>query len=228
MVAGPADLEPLTFCSAPPTKEEAIQFKSGSQAAVDLARRGDLLLAGGWGVGADLIGWICGLENMVFMVYDQPDFFRPAGADRPLEPGAGWSRALCRDRPVHQRAWYENLDFFTPASWKKYLFPILKAEADLAHSFGSKFGYLITSSCMPLLDSIVEAGVDVLIGVDPQHWDLQLAKEKLAGRVGLWGGVNGASPWSRGAWRRFGAKSSVRWRSSHRVGDLPLAGGQRP
>jgi uroporphyrinogen decarboxylase len=44
---------------------------------------------------------------------------------------------------------------------------------------------------MALLDMFAEAGVDVLIGVDPEAWDLTVAKEKLAGRVALWGGVNG-------------------------------------
>jgi uroporphyrinogen decarboxylase len=44
---------------------------------------------------------------------------------------------------------------------------------------------------MPLLDMFAEAGVDVLIGVDPGAWNLTLAKEKLAGRVALWGGTNG-------------------------------------
>jgi uroporphyrinogen decarboxylase len=56
---------------------------------------------------------------------------------------------------------------------------------------GSKFGYLITASCMPLLEMIAEAGVDVLIGVDPMRWDLETAEQKIGGKVCLWGGVNG-------------------------------------
>ena len=230
LVAGPADLEPLSFLLAPPSKEEALQFKSGSQAAVDQAHRCDLLLAGGWGVGADLIGWICGLEKMLFMVYDQPDFFRDL-----LALIARWNRArmelvLSAGIDLYiKRAWYENLDFFTPASWKKYLFPILKTEADLAHSFGSKFGYLITSSCLPLLESIAEAGVDVLIGVDPQHWDLKLAKEKLAGRVCLWGGVNGHLTVEQGTPEevRVEVQDAMAGPRTGR-GIYPLAGGQRP
>jgi hypothetical protein len=41
----------------------------------------------------------------------------------------------------------------------------------------------------------VEAGVDVLIGVDPvqgTHTDLGQIKRKAAGRLCLWGGVSGA------------------------------------
>jgi uroporphyrinogen decarboxylase len=44
---------------------------------------------------------------------------------------------------------------------------------------------------MPLLEQIAEAGVDVVIGVDPSRWDLVAAKAKLGGKVCMWGGVNG-------------------------------------
>ena len=44
---------------------------------------------------------------------------------------------------------------------------------------------------MPLLDDIRETGTDAIIGVDPEQWDLEIAQQKLGGRVCLWGGVNG-------------------------------------
>jgi uroporphyrinogen decarboxylase len=44
---------------------------------------------------------------------------------------------------------------------------------------------------MALLDDFREAGVDTIIGVDPAQWDLKVARDKLGGRVCLWGGVNG-------------------------------------
>jgi hypothetical protein len=44
---------------------------------------------------------------------------------------------------------------------------------------------------MPLLDSIAEAGVDVIIGADPRGYDLARAAQTLQGRTCLWGGVNG-------------------------------------
>jgi uroporphyrinogen-III decarboxylase len=56
---------------------------------------------------------------------------------------------------------------------------------------GAKFGYIITSNCMPLLDGIAEAGVDVIIGVDPRAYDLAATRQILGDRTCLWGGVNG-------------------------------------
>jgi hypothetical protein len=44
---------------------------------------------------------------------------------------------------------------------------------------------------MPLLKYYPEAGLDVLIGIDPHTYDLQRTSEILGGKVCLWGGING-------------------------------------
>jgi hypothetical protein len=192
LVTAPEHLDALRCLLVPLTQEELTNFKIEAQPAIELARRHDLLLAGGWGVGADLIGWICGLGNMVFATYDQPDFMREM-----LDIIAVWNRArmaVVLEAGIDlyiKRAWYENCDFWTPASYREFLFPIVKADAELAHQKGARLGYIITSNCMPLLDMFAEAGIDALIGVDPGAWDMAAAKEKLGKRVALWGGVNG-------------------------------------
>jgi len=186
------DVESLTFLLVPPSDAERRAFFEESAPSIGQAKRLGLLLVGGWGVGADLMGWIHGLENMVFTTYDRPEMLR-----RLLGIIADWNRARMEvvleagiDLYI-KRAWYENLDFWTPGAWREFLFPILKADARLAHDRGALFGYLITSNVMPLLESIAEAGVDVLIGVDPMRWNMAEAKRRLAGRVCLWGGING-------------------------------------
>jgi len=187
-----SDLEALQYLLVPPGAEEVVDFKQDSQTAIDFAREHDLLLSGGWGVGADLIGWIFGLENMIFAAYDQAGLIKDLLGiiDR-------WNRSRMKvvleagvDLYI-KRAWYENCDFWTPDKWREFIFPILKSDVELAHQRGALFGYLITSRCMPLLEMIAEAGVDVVIGVDPRVWDLKRAKEILSGEVCLWGGVNG-------------------------------------
>jgi uroporphyrinogen decarboxylase len=135
---------------------------------------------------------VYGLQNMVYALYDQPAFVHEM-----LHIVSEWNRRRMRvvldagaDLYI-KRAWYENCDFWTPDTYREFLFPVLKADAELAHEQGARFGYLITSNCLPLLDMFVEAGVDVVIGVDPAAWDLRTAKDKLGGKVCLWGGVNG-------------------------------------
>lgn len=186
------DLDALAYLLVEPNETEAKNFVRESQPAIEFARQKDLLLAGGWGVGADLVGWVYGLSNMVYAVYDQPDFIKSL-----LELIASWNRARMRviletglDLYI-KRAWYENCDFFTPTTYKEFIAPILKKDIELAHEYGARFGYLITSNVMPLLDQFLELGIDVLIGVDPLEWDLELTKSKLGGKVCMWGGVNG-------------------------------------
>ena len=75
------------------------------------------------------------------------------------------------------------------------ILPRLQVEVDLAHERGAKFGYICSSGTTPMLDYYLEAGIDVLIAIDPiqgTHTDLPLMKEKLGHRVCLWGGVSGA------------------------------------
>lgn len=192
LVTGPEDLEALRYLLIPLTVAEIVAFRAESEPALELAAQQDLLVAGGWGVGADLIGWIYGLQNMVFTIYDQPEFMHEM-----LDIIAVWNRERMQvmlDAGIDlyiKRAWYENCDFWTPATYRQFLFPILKADAELAHQKGAKFGYIITSNCMPLLEMFAEAGVDVLIGVDPAAWNIAVAKQELGGKVCLWGGVNG-------------------------------------
>jgi hypothetical protein len=186
------DLAPLRYLLVPPTQDEIRAFRAESAPALTLARERGLLVVGGWGVGADAIGWISGLQDMIFMVYDSPELVREL-----LKIISDWNRSRMEvvveagiDLYI-KRAWYENLDFWTPTTWKEYLLPILKADVELAHERGTRFGYLITSNCMKLLEPIAEAGVDVVIGVDPHAWDLEKTKAQLGGKVCLWGGVNG-------------------------------------
>jgi len=192
LVDGPRDLDKLRYLLCPPKPEEMTAFRNAAKDAHALAQQYDLLTAGGWGVGADLIGWIFGLENMIYAVNDEPQFITEF-----LEIVAAWNRTRMRlvlesgvDLYI-KRAWYENCDFWSPRTWKSYIASILKADADLAHVYGVKFGYIITAAAMPLLDDIAETGVDVIIGVDPQRWDIPETARRLAGRVCVWGGVNG-------------------------------------
>lgn len=192
IISSEDDFAALRYLLVPPTPEEAAGYRSGSKPLIEFARSRDLLLVGGWGVGADLIGWVFGLEKMIYASYDNPGLIQGL-----LDLIADWNKSrmeLVLSSGVDlyiKRAWYENCDFWTPKTWKKFIFPILKADADLAHEHNSLFGYLITANVMPLLDMIIESGVDVLIGVDPAKWDLTQTKAKAAGKVCLWGGVNG-------------------------------------
>ena len=192
LINEPEDLDAFRFLLADLSPDEIEAFQKEAIMAKTYVDEKKLLVAGGWGVGADLIGWVHGLENMMFTSYDHPAFLSEM-----LDIIARWNRKrmeVILDAGIHlfiKRAWYENCDFWSPKAWRQFIYPILKADVECAHDYHAKFGYLITSNSMPLLDMFAEIGVDCLIGVDPARWDIKMTKEKLGGKVCLWGGVNG-------------------------------------
>ena len=100
-----------------------------------------------------------------------------------------------------RRSWYETADFLSPSLYERFILPILKEDVRTAHAAGAKFATIVTSSYTPLLDLYLESGVDVLIGLDPvqdARADFKLTKQKLGGKICLWGGVNGFVTVERG------------------------------
>jgi len=195
LVTSPDDLEKLRYLLVAPTDDVIRTFRTSARSALAIARKHELLVSGGLGVGADMAGWLCGLQELIFLTADQP-----ALVEELLQLIAAWNlerMTIVLETGVDlwvRRGWYESCDFWSPRDYRQFIWPNLKAEVELAHSQSVKFGYILTSGVMPLLDMILEAGVDVLIGVDPVQGgaDLRLMKEKVVGRMCLWGGVNGA------------------------------------
>ena len=103
-----------------------------------------------------------------------------------------------------RRGWYESTDFWSPSLYRRLIFPVLKREVEFTHQAGAKFGYVMTSGQIPLLDYFLESGLDSLIGVDPVQGtgiDLRLLKERLGRKICLWGGVNAYLTIARGTER---------------------------
>ncbi|MFH0965294.1 MAG: uroporphyrinogen decarboxylase family protein [Planctomycetota bacterium] len=195
LVQGPGDLEALKFLLRPTNEEDAEEFRASAREAKKFAEKRGLLLVGGWGVGADLSGWLCGLSNLVYLTADEPEFVRAL-----MEVIASWNRTrmeLILGAGVDlfiRRGWYEGTDFWSPTTYRELVLPRLREEARLAHSRGAKFGYINTTGNMQLLGMFAEAEIDVLIGVDPvqgRGTDMQEMKRRVGGKVALWGGVNG-------------------------------------
>jgi len=195
MVEKPEDLDALKYLLIATPKEDAEAFRGAAARAKRFAERHGLLVAGGWGVGADMAGWLCGLKNTIYMAVDRPELLRAL-----MEMIAAWNRQrmeLILDVGVDlfvRRGWYETTDFWSPALYRQHILPTLKAEVALAHSRGARFGYISTTANMPLLDLFLESEMDVLIGVDPvqgRGTDMAAMKKELAGKIALWGGVNG-------------------------------------
>jgi len=190
------ELEALCFLLTHPSPEDVARFSEEARKARAFAEEQGVLLAGGWGVGGDMAGWLCGLSSYTLLPLDQPQFITAL-----LEMIHAWNVARMKvvlSSPVDlyvRRAWYEGCDFLMPRFFREVMLPRLKAEVALAHEHGALFGYICSSGTVPMLDFYLEAGVDVLIGIDPiqgTHTDLPLMKQKAGAKLALWGGVSGA------------------------------------
>ena len=158
----------------------------------------------------DMADWLCGMQELMMAcassagsTIQQPDFVGEL-----LEMIHQWNKQRMQvvlSAPLDlfiRRAWYEGCDFVTPKFFRRQILPRLKAEVDLAHEHGARFGYICTSGVLPMLEAYLESGMDVLIGVDPiqgTHTDMPAMKAKLDGRVCLWGGVSAAVTVERGS-----------------------------
>jgi uroporphyrinogen-III decarboxylase len=196
LIAEPRELAALQYLMTPPQAEDVARFKQEAQRAHAFVEEHGALLVGGWGVGMDMANWLCGMQALMLLMMEKPDFV----ADL-LEMIHVWNRQrmeVVLSAPVDlyiRRAWYEGCDFVMPKFYRDVILPRLKAEADLAHGRGAKFGYICTSGTRPMLDFYREAGIDVLIGLDPiqgTHTDMPLMKTRLGDKACLWGGVCGA------------------------------------
>jgi uroporphyrinogen-III decarboxylase len=196
LITDDSEFEALRYFLLPPSAEQVAAFQKEAEHARAFTRENGILLAGGWGVGMDMLNWLCGMENLMMLMMDQPEF-----VDQLLEMVHIWNKQrmeVVLSAPVDlyiRRAWYEGCDFVTPRFYRRSILPRLKAEADIVHEHKAKFGYICSSGTKPMLDDYREAGIDVLIGVDPiqgTHTDIPLMKQKLETSVSLWGGVSGA------------------------------------
>lgn len=195
LVTSPKDLEALKYLLMPPSDEDVRAFKKEYTEACKIAEKHGLLISGGWGAGIDAAAWLCGIQPLILLAMDQPEFTQELMSligewnKKRMEPFLDVGVDL-----FVRRGWYEGADLWSPALFRKLVFPYLKQEVELAHQAGVKFGYILTAGVMPVVDIVMEAGVDVLIGIDPvqdRTMDMLTLKKLTDGKIGLWGGVNG-------------------------------------
>jgi Uroporphyrinogen decarboxylase (URO-D) len=205
------DLEKVIYLFGPHKDADIARLKEEARAAKQIAEQYQLLQVGGWkgnvdptlqvdpGVmGVDAMSWLSGYEKIMELSLTQPELIKEYA--RIIHE---WNMKqieiyleVTAAEVIIRRAWYETTEFWTPRAYRAIIAPFLKKETDLVHQAGKKFGYIITSAFMPILDDILDAGVDVLIGLDPKEGkgtNLQAVKDKFTAKKRcLWGGVSGA------------------------------------
>lgn len=205
------DMEKIQYLFGPFRDEDIELLRQRARQAKEISDRHGLLMVGGWkgdiepgkhsdvGVmGCDAMAWLSGYEQIMMLSVTNPDLIA-AYADIIHQWNAKQIEIyldVTDADVIWRRGWYETTEFWTPEAHRQIIAPTLKKEADLVHQAGRKYGYIVTSAFLPILDEILEAGIDVLIGLDPKEGkgtDLATVKEKFtAKKKALWGGVSGA------------------------------------
>ncbi|MFB3892951.1 MAG: uroporphyrinogen decarboxylase family protein [Phycisphaerae bacterium] len=194
-INSPGDLEALKYLLVEPTAGDIRRCREAWREPKQFAADRGLLLSAGWGVAGDALAWLFGLTRAIYTAVDEPDFLTAI-----LDVIGAWNRrrmeiALEAGVDMYiRRGWYEGTSFWSPDLYRRFLLPGLKREAALAHQAGAKFGYIMTVGSLQFVEMLIEAGVDVVIGVEDVQdhgMDYRKLKAAAAGKMGLWGGVNG-------------------------------------
>jgi hypothetical protein len=217
------DLEKLQYIFGPFRDKDIRQLKASASEARAIADQHQLLLIGGWkgsktfgkfkggtsgaepiqysdaGVmGCDAMAWLSGYEEIMVLAQTNPDIIREYA--RIIHE---WNLKqieiyldVANPDMILRRGWYETTEFWTPTAYRSIIAPFLAREVALVHQAGKKFGYIMTSAFLPILDDILATGIDVLIGLDPKQGkgtEIQAVKQAFQQkRKAIWGGVSGA------------------------------------
>jgi uroporphyrinogen-III decarboxylase len=195
LITGPDDLDALQYLLTDPSDADLADLRASAAQVKPFAQENGVLVKAGRGSVVDTACWLAGMTELVLLAIDQPGFVRDLFGliER-------WNRKRMEallDAGVDlfiRRAWYEGTDLWSPSLYRQFILPSVRRDADLVHQAGAKFGYILTSGQTPLLDMLIESGIDVLIGLDPvqgKGTDFRAIKRAVGDRICLWGGVNG-------------------------------------
>lgn len=185
-------LDALEWMLQPPDERQIANFRAAVKPLRALADKHQLAVRGGITLLADVVGWLCGGEQIALLGMDQPDLLR-----RLLDIISNWQlrgmQTVMEARPdvYVQGEWYCT-PFLSPALFDEFYAPVFRKYVDLAHQGGAKFCFLGTANMMPFLENFKRLGVDVIFGIDPiqGNWDFARAKAICGRDIALWGGVN--------------------------------------
>lgn len=209
LVEGEADLPAFCRLLRDPLADEIRVCRERWQVGAKFARDNDLLLTTGWGIGADALGWLTGLDKAVLLAIDEPDFL-----DTLLDIIFAWNRKrmeLMLEPGVDlfiRRAWYEGTSYWSPTLFERFLMPRLAREVELAHQAGAAYAYIMTAGSLQFAPLLRRSGIDVLIGIDPvqdKDMDMTALRPALGDDVSVWGGINAFVTVERGTTRQIKA-----------------------
>ena len=196
-VSCPSDVLAMKHLYCGPNDDEKAWFVERMSQVKKFADEKGVLVQTWSGFGMDAAVWFCGTEGAIMMALDHPEAFGELMETIADTDCARTELAASTDGVdmVVERGWYSSTDFWSPSLFDKFVYPHIKKLASVAHKYGKKFGYTMTTGVEILGDRLADAGVDVLYFVDPVQDGVSLdrIRDLLGGRMTLVGGTNALS-----------------------------------
>ncbi|MFC1454253.1 uroporphyrinogen decarboxylase family protein [Verrucomicrobiota bacterium] len=134
-----------------------------------------------------------GLEKWVMQIYEDPDGWQRNAMNPEIEK---WMELTCRQaKKIGIDAYAFGMDFghsggpfISPDRFEKLVYPKLKRDFGIAHKHGLDVFLHQCGDNRPLMDMIVDAGVDIIQSIQPEE-HIEELKAKYGHRVTLMGGV---------------------------------------
>jgi hypothetical protein len=196
-VSRPSDIAAIKHLFMPPDVPQRRWFADRVAEMKPFADARGLLVQAWSGFGMDAAVWVAGTHGAVMMALDAPEAFAHLMDLIAETDYARTELAASTDGVdvVCQRGWYSSTDFWSPALFDKYVYPHLAELTALAHRYGKKFAYTVTTGVERLGPRIADAGVDLLYFVDPvlDRLPVEKSKELFGDRMTVVGGTNALS-----------------------------------
>ena len=196
-VAGPSDVLALKHLYCAPNEKDRKWFTERMAKVRKFADEKGLLVGAWSAFGMDAAVWLAGTEGAIMMAMDSPKVFEQlmetiSAADNARTVLAASTAGIDM---VIERGWYSSLNFWSPDLFDKYVCCYVEQLAAIAHKYGKKFAYVITTGAEVIGPRLAKAGVDVLYFVDPVQDGISLekARELMSDDMTLVGGTNAIS-----------------------------------
>lgn len=89
--------------------------------------------------------------------------------------------------------WGHKTNLFLPPSvWREFIKPLQQEISDAIHDCGMLYMHHSDCFCEPIVEDMVDLGIDIWQGVLPQN-DIQAIKKRTQGRLAMIGGLDGAA-----------------------------------
>jgi uroporphyrinogen-III decarboxylase len=193
----PSDVAAVPHLFMPPDEGQRQWFAERMARMKAFADEKGLFVQAWSAFGMDAAVWLMGAQGAVIMAMEEPEaferlmdaIFRVDAVRTELAATTAGVDMVC------QRGWYSSTDFWSPALFDRFVFPYVSRLTEIAHRFGKKFAYVMTTGVERLGPPLADAGVDLLYFVDPiqDRMSLEKARDLLAGRMTLAGGTNALS-----------------------------------